>query len=160
MTRSQHLRRVAILCCHCLRNLAFYKAGWHNGKSKLKGQFGRNVNSNFLDIAVLEWCKLFADTRGKHFWRKAISGDVSFQNSLLAELGLTEAGGKAGSGQTFGHLSGLERPNVEPDPNDIDCKPYTYPFALPVLNLMSRDEKMKKGRKIVEGLDRGKLAVA
>src|ERR1035437_6199957 len=87
MTRSQHLRRVAILCCHCLSNLAFYKA---NGKSKLKGQFWLGANGNFLDIAVLEWCKLFADTRGKHFWRKAISADVSFQEGLLAELGLTE----------------------------------------------------------------------
>jgi hypothetical protein len=90
MTRSQHLRRVAILCCHYLRNLAFYKAGWHNGKPKLKDQFWLSVNGNFLDIAVLEWCKLFADTRGKHFWRKAISDEVTFQEGLLVELGLTE----------------------------------------------------------------------
>ena len=90
MTRSQHLRRVAILCCHCLRNLAFYKAGWHNGKSKLISQFWLSANGNFLDIAVLEWCKLFADTRGKHFWRKAITDDVSFQEGLLAEIGLSE----------------------------------------------------------------------
>jgi len=90
MTRSQHLRRVAILCCHCLRNLAFYKAGWHNGKIKLKSQFWLNVNGNFLDIAVLEWCKLFADPRGKHFWRKAISDVATFQKGLFTELGCTE----------------------------------------------------------------------
>lgn len=90
MTRSQHLRRVAILCCHCLRNLAFYKAGWENGKFKFKGQFWVNANGNFIDIAVLEWCKLFADNRGKHFWRKVISDDVTFERDLLAELGLTE----------------------------------------------------------------------
>jgi hypothetical protein len=89
MTRSQHLRRVAILCCHCLGNLAFYKAGWLNGKSKLKSQFWLRVNGNFLDIAVLEWCKLFADTRGKHYWRKAISDDATFQKVLLAELKLS-----------------------------------------------------------------------
>lgn len=50
-----------------------------------------NVNGNFLDIAVLEWCKLFADNRGKHFWRKAISDNGTFQAGLLAELRLTEA---------------------------------------------------------------------
>ena len=44
--------------------------------------------------------------------------------------------------------------------DDLDCKPYTYPFALPVLKWMSSDEKIKKGAKVVEGLDRGKLAVA
>jgi len=90
MIRSQHLRRVAILCCHCLRNLTFYKAGWHNGEPKFKGQFWLNANSNFLDIAVLEWCKLFGDTRGKHFWRKVISHDVAFQEGLLRELGLMD----------------------------------------------------------------------
>ena len=90
MTRSQHLRRVAILCCHCLRNLAFYRAGVHNGKSKLKGNFWLNAYNNFLDIAVLEWCKLYADTRGKHFWRKVISRDVAFLEGLLQELGLSD----------------------------------------------------------------------
>jgi hypothetical protein len=44
--------------------------------------------------------------------------------------------------------------------DDLDGKPYTYPFALPVLKWMSSDEKIKKGAKVVEGLDRGKLAAA
>jgi hypothetical protein len=44
--------------------------------------------------------------------------------------------------------------------DDLDGKPYLSPFALPVLKWMSSDEKIKRGAKIVEGLDRGKLAAA
>lgn len=92
MTRKKRLRRVGILCCHCLRNIAFYKAGWRDGALKLDDQFWINVNSNFLDIAVLEWCKLFADSQGKHFWRKVISDPVTFWHGFLEKLGLHEAG--------------------------------------------------------------------
>ena len=90
MTRKERLRRVAILCCHCLRNLAFYKAGWRGKSLVLEGEFWINVNSNFLDICVLEWCKLFCDANGKHHWRKIISDQSSFFNSLLHQLGITE----------------------------------------------------------------------
>jgi hypothetical protein len=91
MTRSQFLRRVGILCCHFLRNLAFYKAGWKKGKLITNDQFFVNANSNFLDICVLEWCKLFADERGKHHWRKAITDQDSFFPDLLNTLNLTDA---------------------------------------------------------------------
>ena len=90
MTRRQRLRRVALLCCHCLRNLAFYKAGWRN-RALLRGdQFWVTANGNFLDICVLEWCKLFADSRGKHYWRKLITDPDKFQSELLARLHLAE----------------------------------------------------------------------
>ncbi len=90
MTRRKRLRRVLILCCHCLRNLAFYTAGWHRGSLVFRDDFWRTVNGNFLDICVLEWCKLFGDARGKHFWRKVISDGASFYSRLLHELGITE----------------------------------------------------------------------
>lgn len=90
MTRRKRLRRVAILCCHCLRNLAFYKAGWHNGSLILQDNFWTNVNGNFLDICVLEWCKLFGDSRGKQFWRKVLLDPAAFHNGLFHELGITE----------------------------------------------------------------------
>jgi hypothetical protein len=53
--------------------------------------FWVNANGNFLDIAVLEWCKLFADSRGKHSWRKIISEPTAFHHTLLNELGLSGA---------------------------------------------------------------------
>ncbi len=91
MTRRQLLRRVGILCCHFLRNLAFYKAGWRKGELIFKDQFWVNANGNFLDICVLEWCKLFGDKRGKQHWRKVITNQDSFFDGLLQAVKLTEA---------------------------------------------------------------------
>ena len=89
MERIELLRRSVILCCHTLRNLAFYKAGWKDGQLKRKNQFWVNANSNSLDIAVLEWCKLFADEKAKHHWKKIISNQDQFINALLQKLNIT-----------------------------------------------------------------------
>lgn len=90
MTRKQRLRRVAILCCHCLRNLAFYRAGWRKGKPIFQGQFLVNANGNFLNTCVLEWCKLFGDSRALHYWKKVISDPERFFGGLLRELRMEE----------------------------------------------------------------------
>jgi len=91
MTHSQRLRRVGILCCHCLRNLAFYLS-WHEvGKPFISSQFWVNTNSNFLDITVLEWCKLFGDERGKQYFARVVSDPAQFRKKLFAELAVTEA---------------------------------------------------------------------
>ena len=90
MTRRQHLRRAGILCCHFLRNLAFYRAGRRKGKLIFKDQFWVNANGNFLDICVLEWCKLFGDKRGQHYWRKVVTNQVAFLANLLHAVGQTE----------------------------------------------------------------------
>ncbi|MBI2059330.1 MAG: hypothetical protein HYT87_06105 [Nitrospirae bacterium] len=82
---------MAILCCHCLRNLAFYRAGWRGRTPIFGGQFWRSVNGNFLDVCVLEWCKLFGDERGKHYWRKVISHPDAFFQELLGEIGVAES---------------------------------------------------------------------
>jgi len=86
MTRNQILRRVGILCCHCLRNISYYRAGWQGGKLIFKDQFCVTANGNFLDICIMEWCKLFGDTRGKHYWKKVITDKEYFYNSLLNQL--------------------------------------------------------------------------
>lgn len=91
MTPSQRLRRVAILCCHCLRNLAFYRAGWRTNARNFGGQFWVNANGNFLSICVLEWCKLFGDERGKHYWRKVVSDPEAFIQGLLNNAEISEA---------------------------------------------------------------------
>lgn len=103
MTRRQLLRRTGILCCHFLRNLAFYKAGWKNGGMVTDDQFFVNANDNFLDICVLEWCKLFGDKRGQHYWRKVITDQDAFFVGLLQSLKLTEAefGGYIGTMRTY-----------------------------------------------------------
>lgn len=90
MTRKQRLRRVGILCCHCLRNLAFFRAGWRKNEPRFRGDFWNNLNSNFLDICVLEWYNLFADNSGKHHWEKVICNHQSFRNDLLRAIKLSE----------------------------------------------------------------------
>ena len=92
MTRRERLRRVAILCCTCARNLAYYRAGWHQGDIVFDStsNIERTINSNFLDMAVLEWCKLFTSNE-KHAWRKIVSDKDRFQAGLLAHLGIEEA---------------------------------------------------------------------
>jgi len=39
---------------------------------------------------VLEWCKLFGDERGKHYWGKVISDPENFFQGLLDKAGVAE----------------------------------------------------------------------
>ena len=97
--RRDRLRRVAMLCCSFARNVAFYRAGWVDEAQPLlseyhpKASFWRQVNSNFFDVAVLDWCKLFGDQKetprtriGKHHWRKVVSDPEEFEVRLLTQL--------------------------------------------------------------------------
>lgn len=83
-------RRAGILCCHCLRNIAFYRSWYKAGQPFAKKQFWVNTNGNFLDIAVLEWCKLFADIKGQHYYTRIVQDPNTFLNQLLATLNLTK----------------------------------------------------------------------
>ncbi|WP_028316184.1 hypothetical protein [Desulfatibacillum aliphaticivorans] len=84
------LRNVVRLCLYCLRHMAYYRAGWSGGSLIIETQFWKGVNGNFIDICVIEWCKLFGDLRGKHCWRKVVSDPNSFLDGLLQNLELTE----------------------------------------------------------------------
>lgn len=89
MTQRERLRRAGILCCHCLRNIAFYRSWYQVGRPFSNSQFWINTNGNFLDIAVLEWCKLFADTRSLHYYSKVVVEPAAFMNQLLFSIKLT-----------------------------------------------------------------------
>lgn len=91
LTAEDRVRRTAILCEHCLRNIAFYRAGWYRqSKIRVTRQFWIGANGNFMDIAVLEWCKLFADTKAQHHWSKTIANPAAFMDGLLNRLRFTE----------------------------------------------------------------------
>lgn len=90
MARTKRLRRVLILCTHCLRNLTYYRLGWFNNRPAFDGDLMRTVNGNFLDICILEWCKLFAEPRGRHCWRRAVSDASEFETGLLNSMACTE----------------------------------------------------------------------
>lgn len=62
----------------------------NDGSLKLNSQFWVAVNGNFLDICVLEWCKLFGDTRGKHYWKKGVSNQAAFSDGLFQQLEMSE----------------------------------------------------------------------
>jgi hypothetical protein len=89
MTRKDMLRRVVLLCCNFGRNLAYYRAGQSADGVQLLAETARNAsfwrqaNSSFLDIAVLEWYKLFGDKKwGKYHWTKIVSDAMSFEAGL------------------------------------------------------------------------------
>src|SRR5437588_664498 len=97
LTRVERLRRVVVVCGYFMRNLAYYRAGFRDsasGKKQLRGR-GRNfwlhVSSNFLDAAVMEWCKLFGDKQGKHYWSKIVSDPARFESELRRHLGIDAA---------------------------------------------------------------------
>lgn len=96
MSRRDRLRRVVILCRNFAVNLAYYRVGQrpeHSGLLNFQrhGNFWRTVNGNFVDICVLEWCKLFADSNDKHHWSKIVSDPAQFKTQLLEHLGIDEA---------------------------------------------------------------------
>lgn len=52
-------------------------------------QFWITAHGNFLDLATLEWCKLFAERKGNHSWRKAVSDPACFEKKLLRCLNIS-----------------------------------------------------------------------
>lgn len=90
MTKNERVRRAAKLCCYCAGNVAYYRAWWKGKKLVTNDAFFVNANSNALDIAVLEWCKLFTDPGGKHRWRKVVPETGEFLPELCAQLKIDE----------------------------------------------------------------------
>lgn len=99
MPRATLLPRVVILCQAVARNLAYYRVGWRDEFKNVldyaahpeSANFFRVANSNFLDILVIEWCKLFADKKGKHYWPNVIIDKAGFKAELLKVLEIDEA---------------------------------------------------------------------
>lgn len=84
-------RRAALLCCHFTRNLAYYRAGWNAVEPIFpRTDLWATLNSNFLDIAVIEWCKLFAETKAYYNWRRVVVDPDPFIPQLFADFGATK----------------------------------------------------------------------
>ncbi len=90
MNQRDRVRGVGLLCCHCTRNVAYYRAGWVDNGFVSNDDFWRNANSNFLDISVIEWCKLFCESKEKHHWRKVVPETAAFLPALWEAIGVTE----------------------------------------------------------------------
>ena len=91
MTRRDQLRRVALLCASFTQNLAYFRA-IRPHLTESSPPFVKKVANNFLDMAVIEWCKLLGDKKGKHFWAKVVTDQSRFESAMLDELSMTADG--------------------------------------------------------------------
>jgi len=97
LTRQEILARVQGLCRSFGRNMAYYRAGCSAEVREIfeanpdSGNFWNTVNGNFLDICVLEWCKLFGGGRNESYcWMRVVADPDGFKARLLNHLGLDE----------------------------------------------------------------------
>lgn len=76
---------------HFVRNAAYYRAFNAAPVPRRREQFWRTLNGNFIDICMLEWCKLFGDLRAQHHWSKCVTDTNTFLVGLYQHVGLGEA---------------------------------------------------------------------
>jgi hypothetical protein len=102
VTRRERLRRVVILSASFARNVAYFRAGRSETGSAARvpsqpgSAFWTQISANFLEIAVLEWCKLLGDEKDKHFWRNIVIATHSIglaDASVDAQMGFFTLGG-------------------------------------------------------------------
>ena len=96
VSRRDRIRRVVILCRNFAVNLAYYRVGQraehlHLQDYQTRGNFWIVASGNSIDICVLEWCKLFADPKEKHHWRRIVADPEGFRVELMNHLGIDQA---------------------------------------------------------------------
>ena len=72
-----------MLCCHYARNFAYYSV-FRSSPALGEEGFWLTVHGNFVDVCVLEWCKLFGNRHGKYHWRNVMPDPEAFRQELLA----------------------------------------------------------------------------
>ena len=53
-------------------------------------EFWIATHNAFLDLAILDWCKLFTETSGVHHWRASVIDYAGFERSFFASSGLSD----------------------------------------------------------------------
>jgi hypothetical protein len=48
------------------------------------------ANGNFIDMCVLEWCKLFADHKDKHHWQNIVADKAHFEKELFGRSSVSK----------------------------------------------------------------------
>jgi hypothetical protein len=96
LSREERLRRVVLLCSGFTRNFAYYRAAMERMTAWRSSDFWCTTCSNFLDQAVLEWCKLFVDKKwdrkakanvfGVHHWKTIAHDPVAFERDMLSQM--------------------------------------------------------------------------
>jgi hypothetical protein len=90
LPREVRIRRAMVCCCAIIRNVAYYQGGWREGQRLFDSNIERTISGNFIDMAVLEWCKLFGESRHEpQHWQRVLLGIEqrrSFKGGLLKSL--------------------------------------------------------------------------
>lgn len=94
-SRKLRIRRTCQLADHCISNIAAYKAYWRKdarSKSELivNRDFWKRANGNFLDIAVLEWCKVFSERSGEHHWSKIFKSKQDWLENFCQHMNMSK----------------------------------------------------------------------
>ena len=86
MDKKELIPGIIMLCGCCIRFLAYYRAGdriQKKHKNKIQMQFWIYVSNSLLNMCILEWCKLFCEKDGKHFWKNGVEDEREFKNGLF-----------------------------------------------------------------------------
>lgn len=87
VTQPARIRKCYRLCHTTLQNSAYYRGGASVlTEVKMPDQFAIVSRNNFLEVAILNWCKLFADAGGKHHYKKVILDAAKFETRLSTAL--------------------------------------------------------------------------
>lgn len=88
ISAEERSRRVALICGYCLRNLVFYNLlkEYEEEYNLSSSELWNTIGANFLDICILEWCKLFVDEKAKHYYGKVIEDKDTFLTKMLLSL--------------------------------------------------------------------------
>lgn len=92
LQQSVRVRRTMYLATQCISNIAGYRAGWMerdgNGSLRVTRDFWVRLNGNFLDMATLDWCKLFADKSSAYHWSKIFKSKPTWKTELSHHTGV------------------------------------------------------------------------
>lgn len=92
LSQRQIVKRAALLCVHFTRNLAYSNAINKTIPLKREGDFWTTMLGNCIDMAVLEWSKIFVDQNSKYHWKRVLeeSKHEDFRSRLLSEENITK----------------------------------------------------------------------
>lgn len=94
-SKRLRIRRTFQLANHCISNIAAYKANWRKeatSESQLvvERDFWKRANGNFLDIAVLEWCKVFSERNGEHHWSRSFKPTQDWMREFCKHMSMSQ----------------------------------------------------------------------
>lgn len=98
MNKKTKVKKSCLLCLSFVRNFAFYLAAYNvdgshivGGTPSLANQYWNTTQGNHIDIAVIEWCKLFGSDRQEKFhWKSVVNDAARYKKQLLTVFGQGE----------------------------------------------------------------------